>query len=417
MVATLTTYFYIMSKGNMLLGHARGKVGSLVFSRANGKQIVRAKADVVANPQTQAQVIQRIMLNTVAQAYSKMASICDHSFQGVQKGAKSMSYFMKVNLNKLRQQTAAAIDGGAYMDECFSFSPLGSNVFVPNNYDIAKGTLPKITVVDNSDDATMAFALDTNTYAGVIEKYGLQRGDQITLLAIQGESADNLGFAFARVILDPRDENDNPLPLSTEFITNGAINKPSPRNEGDIASLAFASSKVAFGFGAAYMMAGAVIVSRKKEDDTWERSDATMVANASSSELVYDLQSAIDAFYSGGIGVESSRYLNNAGSNRIAQANNPALMAKIASALSGSTPITRGATVTLGSAGNITANVTGMVDGYDYKVALYDGSDLSNETAITDGSANISSVAQTFQGKSLVLTANGQIVDTYCSFQ
>ena len=103
LVATLTTYFIVMSKGNMLLGHARGKVGSLVFSRANGKQIVRAKADVVANPQTEAQVIQRIMLNTVAQAYSKMASICDHSFQGVQKGAKSMSYFMKVNLNKLRQ--------------------------------------------------------------------------------------------------------------------------------------------------------------------------------------------------------------------------------------------------------------------------------------------------------------------------
>lgn len=417
MVATLTTYFIVMSKGNMLLGHARGKVGSLVFSRANGKQIVRAKADVVANPQTEAQVIQRIMLNTVAQAYSKMASICDHSFQGVQKGAKSMSYFMKVNLNKLRKQTADAIAGGAFKDECFSFSPIGSSIFAPNNYEIAKGTLPKVMVVDSNNYDKMAFNLDTNTYAGVIEKYGLQRGDQITLLAIQGETENNLGFAFARVILDPRDENDNPLPLSTEFITNGAINMPSSRNEGEIASLAFASNKVVFGFGASYMMAGAIIVSRKKEDDTWERSDATMVANSLSLELEYDLQSAIDAFYSGGIGVESRRYLNNAGTNRIAQDNNPTLMASIASALSGTTPIERGSVVTLGQAGNITANVTGMVDGYVYKVALSDGSTLSEETAVTDGSANISGIAQMFQGKSLVLTANGQIVDTYCSFQ
>ena len=71
-----------MSKGNMLLGHARGKVGSLVFSRANGKQIVRSRAEVVKNPRTEQQMVQRIMLNTIAQAYSQMKAITDHSFQG-----------------------------------------------------------------------------------------------------------------------------------------------------------------------------------------------------------------------------------------------------------------------------------------------------------------------------------------------
>ena len=302
-----------MSKGNMLLGHARGKVGSLVFSRSNGKQIVRAKADVVRNPQTQAQMIQRILLNTVAQAYSKMSPIVDHSFEGLNKGQECMSYFMKKNLKALREYVAQQIASGATMEEIFEFSPLGTDIFVANNYVIAKGQLPKVAVLDDNADATMKIALGTNTYQGVLDAYGLQRGDQLTFVGIQEDASGDLEFKYVRVILDPRETNGGEAPLSTAFVTVNAITKPNDRNEGSFGTLTFASDAVSFGFGSSFLRAAAVIVSRKNEDDTWMRSDAKLVFNTSSSEQTYSLQYCLDAFVNGGITLESKRYLNNAG--------------------------------------------------------------------------------------------------------
>ncbi|MBO7618539.1 MAG: hypothetical protein J6T22_15235 [Bacteroidales bacterium] len=302
-----------MSKGNMLLGHARGKVGSLVFSRSNGKQVVRAKADVVKNPQTEAQMIQRIFLNTIAQAYSNMSAIADHSFEGLQKGQASMSYFMKKNLKALRERVANEIAAGSFYYEIFEFSPLGTDILVPNNYVISKGTLPKVAVVDASADAYMAMALDTNTYQGVLDKYGLQRGDQLTFCVMQKNSSTPNEFVFARVILDPRESDGSEAPLSTAFITDGAITKPNDRNEGTFTVLNFADGKVNFGFDADYCVAAAIIVSRKNSDDTWLRSSAQMTANESSSERYYSLQYCLDAIANGGITTESERYLNNAG--------------------------------------------------------------------------------------------------------
>lgn len=308
-----------MSKGNMLLGHARGKVGSLVFSRANGKQIVRAKAEVVANPQTEAQMIQRIFLNTISQAYSGMSEIVDHSFEGVKAGQASMSFFMQKNLKRLRERVSAEIAGGAFNSEIFSFSPIGTSLLVPNDYLISKGTLPVVQVQDNNADDSMKVALSANTYAAIIADYGLQRGDQLTFVAMTGNSADDAVVSFCRVILDPRNADGTEAPLTSEFITNGAINLPSERNEGQFVTISFAGGALAFGFGSTYMLASAVIVSRKNEAGDWKRSTAYMTANESSAELKYNLQYCLDALAEGAFGTLNNRYLNNAGASRLAQ--------------------------------------------------------------------------------------------------
>lgn len=307
-----------MAKGNMLLGQSRGKVGSLVFARQDGKQIVRARAEVVKNPQTKAQMIQRIFLNTIAQAYSHMSVITDHSFEGIPKGQKSMSFFMQKNLKALRERVSSEINAGAFDYEIFSFSPIGTSIFVPNNYLVSKGTLPSIAVLDNNADATMKIALSENTYAALISDYGLQRGDQITFVAMTGNSADTASLSFCRVILDPKTAEGADAPLSTPLIADGAINLPSPRNEGVFTSISFATNSLVFGFGSSYMMASAVIVSRKGEGDVWKRSTAYMKLNGSSAELTYDLETALNMLQNGGIGTLSTRYLNNAGTGALA---------------------------------------------------------------------------------------------------
>lgn len=307
-------------KGNILLGQARGKLGDMVFSRTNGQQVARARAQQVKNPRTEKQMIQRIILNTIAQAYSAMQPICDHSFEGVAAGQASMSFFMRKNMDALRAKIAQELNNGYDFDSIFSFSPINSNQLVPNVYLIAKGTLPSIDA-SVSGSTTGQIALSANTYEALISEYGLQRGDQITFVAMQGTNADALKFYFARVILDPKNADGTDAPLSSALVADGAVNLPSPRNEGSFNTLTFADGELSFNFSAQNLNAVAVIVSRQKNDGTWMRSNASFTLNdAAISGWYPSLQDCLNLIASGGIDTLSDYYLNNSGTGALAGA-------------------------------------------------------------------------------------------------
>lgn len=310
--------FLTMSKGNMLLGHARGKVGDLVFSRVNGQQVTRARASVVKNPQTEAQMIQRILLNTIIQAYSRMSEICDHSFEGIPVGQKSMSQFMKRNLSLLRERVAAERAEGKFFEEIFAFSPIGLNNFTMNAYVLSSGSLPQVdaecdSFVGGKVAITMAGA--SLTYADVINTLGLQRGDQLTFVCQEAYTDSRASFKFARVILDPRDADGNALDLSTLFLNGTAINMPSPRNEGEEMAFSYANGNLQFMCSSGSTFGAAVIVSRQKADGTWLRSNAQITLDAAMPWgliRAYSMQDALDMAASGALDLQSERYLNNA---------------------------------------------------------------------------------------------------------
>lgn len=307
-----------MSKGNMLLGHARGKVGSLVFSRADGKQIVRSRAEVVKNPRTESQMIQRVLLNTVAQAYSGFKSITDHSYQGVSEGQKTMSIFMQRNLNILRQKVASERAAGKNFVDINEFSPLKSNYLALNEYEISKGTLPAIAVVALEDSRDMAIALSANTYEAIINDYNLKRGDQMTFCAITLKGLKR-EFTFARVILDPRDAEGKELPLTTAFAQSNKVVSPSDRNEGAFTRLQLEGGNLVFGFGgeATTIIGACVIVSRRNADGTWLRSNASIVMNDQESYAKYNMQNCLDMIEDASLATLSDMYLNNAGTGNV----------------------------------------------------------------------------------------------------
>ena len=149
------------------------------------------------------------------------------------------------------------------------------------------------------------------TYEEVISALNLQRGDQITFVFL---TKDNYGtrFAYARVILDPQVDG-NPAPLSTAFISGNAVNAPHPRNKGSL-YINVTSSGGTHGFTAApasdsYIVAGAVIASRK-ENDKWLRSYAAMSIDE---EILMEYPNMQDCLGSANttISFASSRYLNN----------------------------------------------------------------------------------------------------------
>lgn len=315
-----------MSKGNMLLGQARGKVGSLVFARVGGKQVTRAKAEVVKNPQTETQMVSRIILNTVAQAYSNFQPIVDHSYEGVPKGQKSMSKFMKKNIDALRSKIAQAIADGYDYDAVDAFTPIGDNTLYPNNYVMSTGSLPVVRPnFDLSSSMKAGLELSANTYQAVLDEFGLLRGDQLTFIACENVAAGKTGFFYTRVILDPTNADGSSADLSVPFIgADNAINLPSPRNEGSFGLLVFSDDHVEWNIKSANgaMYSAGIIVSRKNTDGSWLRSNCEMLTNDNATTGVLpSLQYCLDLFYAGGIDALSDMYLNNAGRGRLADGN------------------------------------------------------------------------------------------------
>lgn len=315
-----------MSKVGFWLKGSTGKLaGTTLYKGANGETIQR---EIVSpsNPKTLAQNIQRVVMSTVGAAYSVMKAICDHSFEGVKKGQETMSLFMSENIQKCRAAIEEMQSQGVAFLNMYSFVPVGmKHAFAPNQFLVAMGSLPQVKT-NWIEDGTSHIVyptvqlITTNTYEEVINKLNLKRGDQLTFCTVkQGATIQETQFNYARVILDPTDENFMPLPLSTAFLdADGHINKPSVRNEGKFKFLINASG-LRYWYEDTYTteedaVAAFVIVSRK-EGDTWKRS-TTYVAYPGETAGAYSMQQCLDMISNGAqhnIYAGSDQYLNNAG--------------------------------------------------------------------------------------------------------
>lgn len=302
-----------MAKTGFWLNGAKGKVAGTTIYQSNGETVMRVINRSVKNPRTTAQLIQRIITKTVAKQYSAMKEICDHSFEGVTAGANTMAKFRSVNNNLIRERIAAAQQAGDKFDEMFNFIPLKTNKFIPVSVQLSEGSLPQVPIISAIDTAKVKlFAV--NTYQGVLQQLNLERGDQLTFIAVEKVN-NNYQFKFARIILDPREEDGSAAPLSTPFIGDNGIGKPSFRNEGSFTTLVVnEDTTVSFSLTDDSVVAAAVIVSRKVNND-WLRSKAVLtVSDINLDDDRISLQEALDLAIQGAeIYTDSQRYLNNAG--------------------------------------------------------------------------------------------------------
>ena len=122
-----------MAKTGFWLQGAKGKfAGAALQKTAYGstmmREIVKPK-----NPQTQRQMYQRAILATVIRMYAAGNAIFDHSFEGVQAGAKSQSKFVSLNTKALRESIIAG-------NTAYVCAP-GIMAAVPNYFQISAGTL------------------------------------------------------------------------------------------------------------------------------------------------------------------------------------------------------------------------------------------------------------------------------------
>lgn len=280
-----------MSKGNMFLGHARGKVGSVVFYRANGQQVTRALAEVVKNPRSVGQNTQRAIFATIAKAAAALSPIVDHSFAGIAYGTESMRQFRRLNLDKLRREYLSSEDINV------ALTPKGGGL-VPNNYQISSGNLPAFQVINDADGTNVHFRMGVtvNDDEDVIGWDQLKviypnilPGDQLTIVKIVStggtlaEGDGQFAVQYDRVILSP----DESLLRSLDYVINtvgfnsAAVDQTVTTNLTALKSTTSGNGwYIGLGNGNQVeqgIYACALILSRRISDSTWQRSTQSMV--------------------------------------------------------------------------------------------------------------------------------------------
>lgn len=308
-----------MAKVGFWLKGSKGKLAGATMYQQNGSTVMR---EIVSpsNPKTNAQLLQRIIMHTIMGSYSLMKEICDHSFEGIKKGQDTMSYFMKQNVQFAREKIATMQQQGSSAYQMYNFSPLGMKGFTPNQYQVAMGSLPRIdcNIIDDETQLAYISGFSANTYADVIAKLGLRRGDQLTFCLVNtyGSAYGQCEFKFARVILDPTNADGTPAPLTSAFVgENGKINLASIRNEGNFYFAFNERNQITFGLEQNIGGFGAfVIASRKGSDGNWLRS-TTYMSYIEGENDSYSLGMCLDMAKNGSSSVytANSLYLNNAG--------------------------------------------------------------------------------------------------------
>lgn len=162
-----------MAQSKSFFGLRRGSTKSLTFSVYNGKQVTKDRVTEVKNPRSSMQMSQRAVMSTVLKAYSSMKDICNHSFEGVPYGQKTMNTFVSENINKIRKE-APAINLSEW-----------KGVAVQNSYIISRGSLPSVSL---QESPYFHFTAKPTTIGQFFDLFGAtQIGDMVTTCILDEE--------------------------------------------------------------------------------------------------------------------------------------------------------------------------------------------------------------------------------------
>ena len=211
-----------MSKGNMLLGYARGKVGSLVFTRRKGEQVTRAYNARPNNPKSPKQILQRMKIYAPTALYRLFAPyFFKFAFDDQKVNETDYNVYMRKNIanspwvdKNLATQYAvlpfpARLSDGALQSVQQFYGSFktsgGANVWgVGFNFG-------ENSTIDNATVAEFTRNIK-NLYPGLVD------GDMITFVIVEGEGLsvengkvlyDGISapqFRYAQVVLSESDD-------------------------------------------------------------------------------------------------------------------------------------------------------------------------------------------------------------------
>lgn len=233
-------------------------------ARGDGFDAMRAHVSVVSNPQTLAQMSQRMKLTPIQNFYRGLQELLNHSWQGVRYKNPSRLHFYSLAMKALSTY------GCPYVNK-------GDRQFVPWSFPVSSGSVPVDTTVSNINSTSFdtPWSITSGALSGtwgeasqslIDNNPGFKNGDQITMIVVAKEG-DNFIPYYCRVVLDI---------ASTASVSEA--------QEGNAIRLGASGTSVQIaligdGVGNNWV-AGALIVSRL-QNNVWQRTNSVMAITAS----------------------------------------------------------------------------------------------------------------------------------------
>lgn len=257
----------------------KGKLGNIVgYKGRDGKRLARIRQTEVKNPKTDGQVIQRMILGTASKAYSRMKGIVDHSFQGVQYGGVSQSYFLKRAIEDIRKFVSANYPVATETD-LFNFRGLAE----PKAYTLAgvgllvsEGTLPAIVAVlttgENPEFDHFGGMTETEpTVSDVLRALGAVAGDQLTIIGI----ASNGLFYASRYVVNA-DATTTQLAEPWDGTSDGDAFDQVKSSVGTL-NISVSEGKIIPAIGGGLSVIAASIILSRKDGNNWLHSPQRLI--------------------------------------------------------------------------------------------------------------------------------------------
>lgn len=181
-----------------LIGQGKGKIGAQVLYRANGEQLIRARAIEVKNPQTAPQMNQRLMLANASKAAKGFGEIIDHSFETFKYGTESIRHFQS-KAQAVLKNAHPSVSGTTQVTPAV---PMDASGFPVAKFPISEGSLKSAAIELTRNNAngviggflataaTTVKTLTTLTCAEFCELIGVNFGDQLTFIRTLAQVSD-----------------------------------------------------------------------------------------------------------------------------------------------------------------------------------------------------------------------------------
>ena len=184
----------------MFLGQARGRVGSVVFSRRQGVQVTRTYNSSPSNPKTIGQALQRAQFATASQAAVRLKEVINNSFDGLKNGQDCVNHFLSRNIKM--------IAGNEYGNKLLT--PKGARLFMPLPWEISSGSIGTI-LTTSLIDLGIQFSSPAEeapnptwdaTVAEFSDRWYYRPGCQFTFIGVLWKPIEGAGFGTTEILIN-----------------------------------------------------------------------------------------------------------------------------------------------------------------------------------------------------------------------
>lgn len=306
----ITKNLFKMAISKSFFGIRTGSTKSHTYQRYRNQQVTKDRVTSVANPQTSAQMKQRMQLVYIGQLAAALKGVVDHSFEGVEEGYKSIAAFKRINLLEANSPSYTLLSpkgyknisiGGAIvangsLTDTFSIASIENNTQLL----ISGAKIPYVSSLDGTTINT-ARALTSSEITQILNTFGWGDNMQVSLLlqyipTIQATEYQDgyytypTSFCIGRFVFDPND----PAKLTAkgyndENKTYLVLNDSKGLFSITWGTTYFDCEIVAPDLGDAKCVVAAAIIFSKKVDGVYKRNRANFVVNKHlSSQMITD---------------------------------------------------------------------------------------------------------------------------------